>query len=327
MSAQLSPSLSSESLETAVGHEATVAIPNETQISALLERIITNKSVWSIGDQLGVAYYFVEDRLFKQSNVVNRNGTRNRVEVRNLEIFFEKLKSIMLPPNSTPYVEVQLCAKADVHLMYCHSKLHRLEPERRVLLLGKVALIQGHFNSYYAQPQMIAAATRVKLYGRTFNIRVSSNQHCIYLRTEDIIKDRVRLEPMVLPTDAHSTALDDATNDEETSEYDNSDSDESDFERDSDSNDSIARPMLLRPRPLRQRHTTFMQNRLNIAEAAAAVGATATPDAPYQNGPGRILRALLRHAATQTEQDNDEDEEDGEDNSPANATRQRPHSA
>ena len=82
--------------------------------------------------------------------------------------------------------------------MYCHSKLVRLEPKRNVLLLGDVCFVQGHFNNYFAEPIPIKAGTLVKLYARTFDIRVSSNRHCIFVRTEDIIKNRVRMEPLDL---------------------------------------------------------------------------------------------------------------------------------
>ena len=81
--------------------------------------------------------------------------------------------------------------------MYCHGKLVRLEPRRSVLLIGDVCFVQGHFNNYFAEPIPVDPHTVVKLYSRTFEIRISSNRHCIFIRTEDIIKNRIRMKPFV----------------------------------------------------------------------------------------------------------------------------------
>lgn len=174
----------------------TMATPNIGHgefVQYLVEWIKCYRNEWSFGDKLGVAYHFTSDRLFKQNNVVNRSGNRVRIEMRNVNAFFNKLRTTLL---EYPFVIVQLFGSAEANLMYCHSKLIKLETKRAILLIGDVCLVQGHFNNYFAEPTPIEPGTVIKLYGRIFDIRISSNYHSIFTRTEDIIKNRIKLASM-----------------------------------------------------------------------------------------------------------------------------------
>ena len=363
-------SASSESIDLGSARtgraSSALAISNVGQISALLEEIRSNKSQWAIGDQTGIAYYFINDRLYKQCNVLNRAGVRNKIEVRNQEHFFEKLASLLLEQTTT-FVEVQLCGKAMAVLLYCHAKLQPLEPKRRVLLLGKAVLVQGNFNDYYGQPTVVAPGTRVKLYGRTFNIRVSSNQHVIYLRTDDIIKNRVRLLPQPqLATGEVGHATFDATGEDyETTEDDelddatNEDSEEGDSDTEGSRSEGsrgsrggspaaiAGRAARIRPlTPGGRRRQTFAFRRVAITEADIAAVAAANgiandndtgptaaeaaqgPPPLRQLLPGGIRELLFRDAAVQTGNDvaNIPEEVQEMDDDNDDARPQRPHS-
>ena len=68
-----------------------------------MENIRENKKNWSFGDNLGVAYHFSGNRLFKFLLVLNSSGIRARNEIRNQEIFFGKLIFTLL---NYPFVKV-----------------------------------------------------------------------------------------------------------------------------------------------------------------------------------------------------------------------------
>ena len=85
---------------------------------------------------------------------------------------------------------------AKANLVYCHSKLLKLDPKHVILLVGDVYLIQGNANHYITEPMKLDSKTLVKLYGRTFGIRICANQHSIYFQAEDVIKDQVKLQPL-----------------------------------------------------------------------------------------------------------------------------------
>ena len=76
-----------------------------SQVANFIESIRANPMVWSIGDKLGVAYHFLGDRLLKQNNVVNRSGVRTRLEIRNLDVFFAKLRASMM---EFPFVKASI---------------------------------------------------------------------------------------------------------------------------------------------------------------------------------------------------------------------------
>jgi len=165
--------------------------------------------------------------------------------------------------------------------MYCHSKLVRLEPKRNVLLIGDVSFVQGHFNNYFAEPIPIAPGTLVKLYGRTFDIRISSNQHCIFIRTEDIIKNRIRMQPIDMANqqeDGDEEVGEDSaeqTDDDQVESYEP----DSAYEDDETTDGSRTGPRLRR-----------RQGR----SGAAADGT------PQVMPPGAARRARMANAATQT---------------------------
>lgn len=172
--------------------------------------------------------------------------------------------------------------------MYCHSKLVRLEAKRNILLLGEACFVQGHFNNYFAEPIPIAAGTLVKLYSRTFDIRISSNQHCIFMRTEDIIKNRIRMQPLSLTT-AEQASLDGTEAEESEADSEDHSEDElvesyepdSAYEDEENSAEGRSRSGTRRLRPRR--------------------GRTGNPrTTPQVMPPGAARRARLADASTQT---------------------------
>ena len=73
---------------------------------------------------------------------------------------------------------------------------------------------------------MLFRSLHVKLYSRAFENRISSNSHCIFVRTEYIIKNRVRLQPFDKTYATGDTIVEDTDTEEEENSNDNLDSDQ-----------------------------------------------------------------------------------------------------
>lgn len=105
-------SLSAESRSGGLALSPVSSLQSGRVVDEFVEEIRNNSSKWSVGNKLGVAYHFVESRLFKHNNVVNRTGARTRLEIRNVAPFFTKLQADML---HYPFVKVRVADDVPVH--------------------------------------------------------------------------------------------------------------------------------------------------------------------------------------------------------------------
>lgn len=158
-------------------------------VSDLADQIERDKNDWVVCNKLGSAFYFVDDRILYKEHHVVRNLENREIEDLN---FFTRLGQSMA---HNPYVQVHLGPYTEVNLLYCHRRiLHLDQPDKRILLVGPTSLVQGSYRNYLVEPMPpLASGTIVKLSGSTFQLRVSSNHHCIFVRAKDFRSQCVRL--------------------------------------------------------------------------------------------------------------------------------------